>query len=64
MVEVSEMCRWRESVQVCLCVCFFFLFLHCYHQPVSHALLLHHTATLSFDLIPRLSPCTLAILCR
>ena len=64
------------SVCVCVCLCvyvcesvfmcvfFFFLFLHCYHQPVSHALLLHITASLSFDLIPHLSPCSLAILCR
>ena len=61
-------------VYMCVCVCMcesvfmfvfnFFLFLHCYHQSVSHALLLHITASLSFDLIPHLSPCSLAILCR
>ena len=63
--------RWTldSAINVCVCECVyvyvsFFLFLLCYHQPVSHAFLLHNTTSLSFDLIPRLSPCSLAILCR
>ena len=51
--------RWTldSAINVCVCECVyvhvsFFLFLLCYHQPVSHAFLLHNTSSLSFDLYP------------